>query len=143
MKITGIPALLLRLALASGFLSAVASRLDLWGAKSSGWSNFLNYTAQVNSFLPNNFIPAIAVISTLLETGFGILILAGFKTTYAALGAAWLTLLFAVAMTYSSGFKEPLDYSVFAFSAGAFVLATIPNYKWSIDQLLTKKFQKP
>jgi len=29
--------LLLRIALAAGFLSAVASRLSLWGEKSSGW----------------------------------------------------------------------------------------------------------
>ena len=138
MKITDISTLLLRFALASGFLSAVASRLSLWGNKSSGWSNFLDYTAQVNSFLPKSFIPTIAVISTLLEIGLGILLLFGFKTNYAAFGAALLTMLFAFAMTYSFGIKEPLDYSVFAFSAGAFLLATIPYYKWSIDQLLIK-----
>jgi putative oxidoreductase len=138
MKITDISTLLLRLALASGFLSAVASRLNLWGKKSSGWSNFLDYTAQVNSFLPKSFIPTIAVISTLLETALGILLLIGFKTNYAAFGAALLTMLFAFAMTYSFDIKEPLDYSVFAFSAGAFLLATIPYYKWSIDQLLIK-----
>lgn len=138
MKITDISILLLRLALASGFLSAVASRLSLWGKNSSGWSNFLDYTAQVNSFLPKSFIPAIAVISTLLETGLGISLLIGFKTNYAAFGAALLTLLFAFAMSYSFGIKEPLDYSVFTFSAGAFLLATMPYYKWSIDQLLIK-----
>ena len=138
MKITGISTLLLRLALASAFLSAVASRLSLWGKKSSGWSNFLDYTAQVNSFLPRSFIPTIAVASTLVETVLAILLLVGFKTTYAAFGAALLTLLFAFAMTYSFGIKEPLDYSVFAFSAGAFLLATMPYYKWSIDQLLIK-----
>lgn len=138
MKITDISTLFLRLALASGFLSAVASRLSLWGKKSSGWSNFLDYTAQVNSFLPKSFIPTIAVISTLLEIGLGILLLIGFKTNYAAFGAALLTLLFAFAMTYSFGIKEPLDYSVFAVSGGAFLLATIPYYKWSIDELLIK-----
>lgn len=98
----------------------------------------MDYTAQVNSFLPKSFIPTIAVISTLLELGLGILLLIGFKTNYAAFGAALLTILFALAMTYSFGIKEPLDYSVFAFSAGAFLLATIPYYKWSIDQLLIK-----
>lgn len=138
MKITDISTLLLRFALASGFLSAVASRLSLLGKKSSGWSNFLDYTAQVNSFLPKSFISTIAVTSTLLETGLGILLLIGFKTKYAAFSAALLTLLFAFAMTYSFGIKEPLDYSVFAFSAGAFLLSTIPYYKWSIDQLLIK-----
>ena len=136
MKITDLSTLLLRLALATGFLSAVASRLNLWGKKSSGWSNFLDYTAQVHSFLPKGIIPAIAAIGTTLELVLGILLLVGFKTTYAAFGAALLTLLFAFAMSYSFGIKEPLDYSVFAFSAGAFALATLPYYKWSIDQLI-------
>ena len=138
MKTTDISTFLLRFALASGFLSAVASRLSLWGKQSSGWRNFLDYTAQVNSFLPKSFIPTIAVTSTLLETVLGIMLLIGFKTSYAAFGTALLTLLFALAMSYSFGIKEPLDYSVFAVSAGAFLLATIPYYKWSIDQLLIK-----
>lgn len=133
-----IATILLRLALASGFLSAMASRLSLIGKKSSGWTNFLDYTAQVNSFLPKSFIPTIAVVSTLMEIGLGILLLIGFNTSYAAFGASLLTLLFAFAMTYSFGIKEPLDYSVFAFSAGAFLLATMPTYRWSIDQLLIK-----
>ena len=138
MKVTGISTLFLRLALASGFLSAVASRLNLWGKQSSGWSNFLNYTAQVNSFAPKSLIPTFAIASTILETGLGVLLLIGFKTNYAAYGAAFLTLLFASAMTCSLGIKEPLDYSVFVFSAGAFLLATMPNCKWSVDELLIK-----
>jgi putative oxidoreductase len=69
MKVTGISTLFLRSALASGFLSAVASRLNLWGKQSSGWSNFLNYTAQVNSFAPKCLIRALAIASTILETG--------------------------------------------------------------------------
>ena len=135
-----IATLFLRLALSSGFLSAVASRLSLWGKQSSGWSNFLTYTANVNSFAPKSIIPAIAVSSTILETVLGILLLFGYKTNYAALGAAILTLLFAFAMAWSFGLKEPLDYSVFGFSAAAFLLATMPYYKWSIDQLLINKF---
>jgi uncharacterized membrane protein YphA (DoxX/SURF4 family) len=124
--------------LATGFLSAVASRLGLWGKQSSGWNNFLDYTAQVNSFAPKSMVPALAVTATILETCLGILLFVGFKTTYAAYSAALLSLLFACAMTYSFGIKEPLDYSVFAFSAGAFLLATIPGSAWSIDQLLNK-----
>ena len=133
-----IASLLLRLALASGFLSAVASRLSLWGSHSSGWKSFLSYTGQVNSFLPQTMIPAVAVTSTILETTLGIMLLTGYKTSNAAIATALLTLLFSAAMAYSSGIKEPLDYSVFAFSAGAFLLSTMPYYKWSIDQLLTK-----
>ncbi|MBO9619172.1 MAG: DoxX protein [Niabella sp.] len=131
-------ALFLRLALASGFLSAVASRLGVWGKQSSGWSAFVSYTARVNAFVPKNWVLAIAVISTVLETTLGVLLLAGYKTNYAATAAGLLTLLFAIAMSISSGIKEPMDYSVFAFSAGAFLLATMPSYKYSIDQLLTK-----
>ncbi|WP_343746987.1 DoxX family protein [Chitinophaga sp.] len=131
-----IAALLLRLSLGTGFLSAVASRLGLWGSRSSGWQNFLQYTAQVNSFAPARIIPAIAVIATILETSFGILLLAGFKTQLVSVSAMMLTLCFGIAMAWSFGLKEPLDYSVFAFSAGAFMLATLPGYRWSIDQLL-------
>jgi uncharacterized membrane protein YphA (DoxX/SURF4 family) len=133
-----IASLFLRVSLSTGFLSAVASRLSLWGNYSSGWRNFVSYTAQVNSFAPKSMAPVIAVVSTLLETVLGILLLIGYKTNYAATIAAGLTGLFALAMTISSGVKEPLDYSVFAFSAGAFLLASMPYYKWSIDQLLIK-----
>ena len=141
MKITDISTLFLRLALASGFLSAVAARINLWGKRvsvSDAWNSFLNYTAEVNSFMPKNTISTIAVLATILEVGFAILLLLGFKTRYASFGAGTLLLLFALAMAYSSGIKEPLDYSVFAASAGAFLLATMPYYKWSIDQLLIK-----
>lgn len=133
--------LLLRLALASGLLSAVASRLNLWRKHSSfsvAWNNFLDYTAEVNSFLPKNFIPTVAICATIVETGLAFLLLIGFKTNYFAVSTAITTLLFALAMMYSYGIKEPLDYSVFAFSAGALLLATMPFYKWSIDQLLIK-----
>lgn len=133
-----IATLLLRVALASGFLSAVASRLDFWGKHSSGWQNFLSYTEQVNSFVPKNLISTIAVTSTFLELSFGLLLLIGYKTSYVAYGSAILTLLFAIAMTISFGIKEPLDYSVFAFSASAFLLATFHHYKWSIDQFLNQ-----
>lgn len=127
---------LLRLGLAAGFLSAVASRSGLWGLRSSGWKNFLDYTAQVNAFAPKSIIPAIAVTATVAETVLGLLLLVGYKTSYASFGAGILTLLFGLAMAWSFGIKEPLDYSVFAVSAGAFLLATMPCYKWSIDQLI-------
>ncbi|MNF76305.1 hypothetical protein D3C84_584170 [compost metagenome] len=128
--------LLLRFALASGFLSAVASRLNLWGKQSSGWQNFLSYTAQVNSFINKSFIPTIAISTTVLEILLGILLLGGYQTNYVAFASAILTLLFACAMTISFGVKETLDYSVFVFSASAFLLASFGSYKWSIDQLL-------
>ncbi|RAJ80039.1 hypothetical protein CLV59_105146 [Chitinophaga dinghuensis] len=133
---TAFTSLLLRLALAGGFLSAVASRTGLWGKQSSGWHAFLHYTAQVNSFMPMAAIPTIAIITTILETLLGCLLLLGYKTNITALVAGILTLLFALAMAYSSGWKEVLDYSVLAFSAGAFLLSSLPTYRWSLDYLL-------
>ncbi len=134
----GIASVLLRMALAAGFLSAVASRLNLIYRNTSGWTGFLDYTARVNSFLPKTMIPVVAVTATVLETGLALLLLFGYQTRFAAFSAGGLTLLFAMAMAVSYGIKEPLDYSVFAFSAAAFLLATLPAYQWSIDQLLTR-----
>jgi putative oxidoreductase len=133
-KYQGIATVLLRFILATGFLSAVASRLGLWGSHSSGWEKYLDYVRDVNSFAPVSIIPLLAIVSTILESAFAILLLIGYKTRWTALGTSVLTLLFALAMTYSFGIKEPLDYSVFAFSASAFLLTTIPDYPYSIDK---------
>ena len=139
-KYQEISVLLLRLTFASGFLSAVASRLNLWGERSSGWITFVSYTGEVNSFVPKNLIPPLAIASTIAEASLGILLLIGFKTSYAAFGAGILTFLFAIAMSFSFGIKESLDYSVFVFSAAAFLLAGMQRYTWSIDEFLINKF---
>ena len=131
-----IAAFLLRIALAAGFLSAVASRLNFWGASSSGWKNFVHYTAEVNSFLPSLWAPTLAVLSTVVELIIGILLLTGYQVRKAAVSASVLTSVFAITMSISFGCKEPLDYSVFVFSAGAFLLSTFPRYLWSFEQLL-------
>jgi len=129
-------AFLLRIALAFGFLSAVASRLNLWGARSSGWKNFVHYTTETNSFLPQSCASSIAVLSTAAELSIGMLLLLGFQVKRTAWCASILTLFFAIAMSFSFGIKEPLDYSVFAFSAGAFLLSTFSRFAWSLDHLL-------
>lgn len=127
---------LLRIALAAGFLSAVASRLNLWGTQSSGWKKFIDYTAETNSFLPPSWAPAIALFSTAAEISIGFMLLLGYQIKKTSFCAFVLTVLFAVSMSISYGIKEPLDYSVFAFSAGAFLLSTFSHYKWSFDQFL-------
>ncbi|CAI8747568.1 DoxX family membrane protein [Chryseobacterium sp. IT-36CA2] len=124
---------LLRITLAFGFLSAVASRLNLWGIRSSGWKNFVHYTAETNSFLPQSWASSIAVLSTVAELSMGVLLLLGYQIKKTAFCASVLTLLFAVAMSISYGIKEPLDYSVFVFSAGAFLLSSFSHYEWSLD----------
>lgn len=133
-----IASLLLRFAIATGFLSAVASRLGFWGNKSSGWKSFVNYTAQTNSFLPTKWASNTAIITTIAELTIGILLLVGYQIQITSLAAAMLTLLFAIAMSISFGIKEPLDYSVFGFSAACFLLSTMPNQIWSIDKFLNQ-----
>lgn len=130
--------LLLRLATASNFLSAVASRLGWWH-NGSNWQKFIIYTGEVNSFAPKSAIPFLAVTATSLELLFASLLFLGLFTRWAAFGAATLTLLFALAMSYSFGIKEVFDYSVFVDCTSAFLLATADNYKWSFDNFLFVK----
>lgn len=132
---------LLRITLATGFLSAVASRLGLWGKHSSGWESFLVYTEKVNSFTSKSIIPAIAITATIAEILLALLLLIGCQTRLASVGASVLTFVFALAMTYSFGIKDPLDYSVFAFSMATFLLSTVDNYRWSLDEILKNKKQ--
>lgn len=131
--------LLLRLALAATFLSAVASRFNLWNHESSGWKGFLEYVAEVNSFAPARLIPFLAVSTTTLEIAFSVLLIIGYKTRWAATAAAALTLLFAMAMAISFGIKSPLDYSVFVDCTAAFLLSSVKEYKWSLDEYLAKR----
>ena len=136
--------LVLRLATAANFLSPVADRFGLWGAPGStnvvwgNWENFVAYTAQVNSFFPAEGVPFLAVAATVLEIALPLMLILGFKTRMAALGSALLTLVFALAMTYSFGVKVPLDYAVFVDCASAFLLATMPRHRWSLDEMKRK-----
>jgi putative oxidoreductase len=98
--------------------------------------HFLQYTAQVNAFLPHTLIPPVAWLATILETLLGFTLIIGLQTRLAALASGVLLLLFALAMTISMGIKSALNYSVFSASAGAFLLALSPLYPWTLDALL-------
>jgi len=130
---------LLRLATGINFLSPVAGRLGLWGEKGGDWQSFLAYAAQVNSFAPALIQPALAIIATTLEVVIAILLIIGYKTKWAALAAALLTLTFALAMTYSLGIKDVLDYALLVDASSAYLLFTIPAYRWSLDEALKSK----
>src|ERR1700681_327987 len=87
-KYQGIATILMRIALATRFLSAVGSRLSLWGSHSSGWAGYLDYAKSVNSFAPASLIPLLAIMSTILETGFAVFLLIGYKIRWASLGSS-------------------------------------------------------
>jgi putative oxidoreductase len=114
-----------RLALGAAFLSAVAARFGIWGENTGpdSFKHFMEYTAEVNSFMPALTIPFLAWAATIVETFLGITLILGIWTRFVALAAAGLLVLFGTAMAVSFGIKSPLDYSVFSASAGALLLA--------------------
>ncbi|HYL61767.1 MAG TPA: DoxX family membrane protein [Candidatus Methylomirabilis sp.] len=118
-----------RVALGSAFLSGIASRFGLYG-KDAGYgnfSNFIRYTAEVNSFMPAVSIPFLAWSATAAELFLGITLILGVWPRWVALGSALLLALFGIAMAISFGIKSPLDYSVFSASAAAALLALLQD----------------
>jgi uncharacterized membrane protein YphA (DoxX/SURF4 family) len=138
----------LRLALGVSFLSAVADRFGLWGAYGQpnvAWGNyarFVNYTAELNWFLPASTIPALANSATAAETLFGLLLVLGWKTRITALLSGILLTIFALAMTTALGVKASLNFSVFSAAGGALLLGTCTNFPYSLDQTLRRNRQE-
>ena len=134
--------LFLRFGIGIGFLSAVADRFGLWPAEVSAWGNwesFLEYTKLINPIIPESLIPVFGAIATGAEILFGISLIIGFKTELVAKLSGFLMLFFALAITFSTGIKGALDYSVFAASAGAFGLSIMNEKYLEIDSILSKK----
>lgn len=140
-----LPSLYLRLAIGSAYLWEVADRFGILGAHGrphvgwGNWAHFLVYAQQVMSFMPAGFVPALAILASICEGAFGLLLIAGMFTRFAAIGSGILSFCFAVAMAISFGIDSPLGYSVFSLSAASFLLATVPQYKWSVDSFLSKR----
>jgi len=133
--------LFLRFALSAGFLSAVADRFGLWSKDISVWGNwdkFLEYTAQLNPWFPDSWIPLMGMGATAAEIVLGIGLFIGFKTEIAAKLSGLLLLVFALSMAFSISFKAPLDYSVFAASAGAFALGLMKEKYMELDMVIFK-----
>lgn len=114
-----------RYALGAAFLSAVASRFGLWSGQ-PGWNlseYFIARVAELNPWSPQFLIPVLAWSSTVAETTFAVMLIAGIGVRWAAFGSAVLLAWFATAMLVFTGLKPPLDYSVFSASACALLLA--------------------
>lgn len=134
--------LFLRIAIAAGFLSAVADRFGFWPKEISVWGNwdsFVAYTKQLNPIVPESMIPALGGFVTAAEVIFALCLLIGFKTEMVAKMSGFLMLLFAISMIITSGFKGAFDYSVLAASAGAFALGTMKQKFLEIDLVLAKR----
>jgi putative oxidoreductase len=114
-----------RAAIAAGFLSAVASRFGLWSGRPlrEAFHAFIVDTASTTAFLPTRFAPVLAVAATACELSLGVALLAGVALRHVGIASAALLATFAIAMTLSQGVKSPFDYSVWAASAAALLLA--------------------
>jgi uncharacterized membrane protein YphA (DoxX/SURF4 family) len=132
-----------RLALASGFLSALADRFGLWGEPGTGqvgWGSFQRFTQYVQTlapYLPDELLIVVAWAVTVVETLLAGSLLLGMKTRWAALGSAITLMVFALSMFVFDGFETPLSASVFTAAAAALLLMLAPSgtYAVSFDNL--------
>ena len=137
--------LCLRLAIGIGFILPVMDRLGLLGLPGQpnvgwgNWSNFVDYTNSLMPYLDRVIAGFMGLIATALEVIFALLLIIGYKTKTAAYGSFLLTLAFALSMLFFAGYRAPFNYSVFSVSAASLLLASLPYYKWSIDNLLNKE----
>jgi uncharacterized membrane protein YphA (DoxX/SURF4 family) len=128
---TKLAAIFLRLALAAGFLSAVADRFGLWGPAGApgvawgGFEAFLAYTGDMLWYLPAELATAAGWTATVLEILLAMGLLLGIKLRLFAFASGFLLTVFAVAMTAAFGFEPPLSYSVWSAAAGALLLGSL------------------
>jgi putative oxidoreductase len=140
--------LYLRFALGLGFINAVLDRIGWLGSPGENnvawgnWNNFLDYTHVLLPFLSKPISDVMGWVATIAEIVLGVLLLIGFQTRLMAIGSFILTLLFALAMAISLGIRAPLNYFVFAVSAGSLLLASLPAYPYSLDSFLAPKNNK-
>jgi len=143
--LTTFATIFLRLALAAGFLAAVTDRFGLWGPPGTtnvAWGDFghfLGYAAILNPEVPASWIPAVGWGVTFVESILAIALLMGFRIRTFALLSGFLLLAFASGMTIGTGIKSALNASVFSASAGAFLLATMREFPFSLDALKSRK----
>jgi putative oxidoreductase len=120
-----------RVALASAFLVAVADRLGLLGPYGSrnvswgDWKHFEGYVAVLNWFVPKALIPSLSTLETVIETGLGLGLLVGCYPRIVAWSSAVLLCSFALTMSIAQGILAPLGYGVFTAVGAALLLGAI------------------
>ncbi|HEV9036121.1 MAG TPA: DoxX family protein [Puia sp.] len=137
--------LYLRLAAGIGFFVLGLDRLGAWGPYGKpwvswgDWKHFSIRAHELMSFLPYNVAETFAMIATFVEVTGGFLLVIGLFTKQAALACSALTLCFSIAMAITDGITSPMNYSVFTVSAACLLLASLGEYRYSLDGLIAKK----
>ncbi|QLE75717.1 hypothetical protein FGW37_32705 [Streptomyces rectiverticillatus] len=135
-----------RLALASGFLSAVADRCGLWGEFGTGnvaWGTFdafVTNTGTLAPYLSGGGLRAAAVAATVAELLLGLALLFGVAVRWTAWLSAATLLVFGLSMALFKGPQAPLIFSVFSALAAAAMLAMAPRgaMALTLDRRLTR-----
>ncbi|MGW1540109.1 hypothetical protein ACWCPM_07555 [Streptomyces sp. NPDC002309] len=134
-----------RLALAAGFLSAVADRWGLWGAQGTdgvAWGTFgafVDYTGDLAPYLSGWLLDTAAVATTAAELLLGLALFLGLALRWTAWLSAGLLAVFGLSMAFFMNPQAPLSYSVFSAGAAAALLALAPqgSLTLTLDEWLT------
>ncbi|WP_118973698.1 DoxX family protein [Taibaiella koreensis] len=131
-----------RIALGIGFLFPVLDRLGFAGppgqAAWGDWQHFVTYTHSLMPFVSSSIAHIAGLGATIAECVLGVCLIAGFKVKWMGLGAAMLTLVFALLMMAFLGISVPFRYPVFVFTGAGLLLYSLDTFKWSIDAFLKK-----
>lgn len=136
------PQLVLRLALGLGFILPVLDRFGVMGTPGTkgvswgSWTKFIDYTNTLAPFLSRSLADVGGRVVTAAELIFGVCLIIGFKTRYAAFGSAVLTLGFGICMAVFLNPYAPFGYPVFVFTGAGLVLSCVEKFNWSIDGIL-------
>jgi uncharacterized membrane protein YphA (DoxX/SURF4 family) len=130
-RILHVTRVVLRVAIGSAFLVAVADRLGFlgpYGTKNvswGDWKHFEDYVAVLNWFFPKALIPALSALETMIEAALGLGLLVGIYPRFVAWSSAVLLSSFALTMTISLGILAPLSYGVFTAVGAALLLGAV------------------
>ncbi|MCC9603308.1 DoxX family protein [Stieleria sp. JC731] len=133
--------IILRVALAASFLSAVADRFGIWGEVGTGsvawgnFQNFLDYTALLLWYLPDSMVMIAGWSATIAEVVIAIGLLLGLGLRFFAYASAGLLATFAIAMTTATGAEAALSYSVWTAAAASLLLGSLATQDASPNEI--------
>lgn len=122
-----------RVALAAGFVSAVADRFGWWGPPGTpnvGWGNFESFTAYVGvlaPYLSGALLDITAWGATIIEIILAVALLLGVALRWVSFASAVTLIVFAGSMFLFAGFETPFSASVFTAAAAAVLLGLAPD----------------
>lgn len=119
----------LRIAIAAGFLSAVADRFGWWNYHIAwgSWDKFEEYVQILIPWAPEMLVNPLAILATAAEIIFAVFLLIGYKDNLFAKLSGLLLLVFGLSMWTSTGIKTVFDASVLAAAGAAFGLGAMKS----------------